>query len=127
MLGHIGDKEKLANLYANSDIFIHPNPREPFGISPLEAMASGTPVIAPNSGGVLSYATDENAWLKEPDAEDYFAAVRDIFNNPEKREQKIKNALDTARRFSWENSTDRLFGLYDKLYGESLTRINPNF
>jgi len=122
MLGHIGDKEKLANLYANSDIFIHPNPREPFGISPLEAMASGTPVVAPNSGGVLSYATDENAWLKEPDAEDYFAAVRDIFNDPEKRERKIKNALETVRRFSWENSTDRLFGLYDKLYGEFSSR-----
>jgi len=38
-----------------------------------------------------------------------------------------ENALETACRFSWENSTDRLFGLYDKLYGESLTRINPNF
>lgn len=122
MLGHIGDREKLANLYANADIFIHPNPREPFGISPLEAMASGTPVVAPNSGGVLSYATEENAWLKEPDAEGYFAAVRDIFNNPENREQKIKNALETARQFSWEKSTDRLFGLYDELYEEFSSR-----
>jgi len=122
ILGHIGDKEKLANLYANSDIFIHPNPREPFGIAPLEAMASGTPVVAPNSGGVLSYATDENAWLKEPDTEDYFAAVRDVFNHPEKREQKIKNALETARQFSWENSTDRLFRLYDQLYEEFSSR-----
>ncbi len=55
-LGHITEKEKLADLYANADIFIHPNPREPFGIAPLEAMSSGTPVVVPNSGGVLSYA-----------------------------------------------------------------------
>ena len=116
LLGHVNDPEKLANLYANADIFVHPNPREPFGIGPLEAMASGTPVIVPNSGGVLSYANEENAWLEEPESDDYFAAVMDIVNNPEKREKKIKNALETARLFSWRNSTDRVFQLYDELY-----------
>ncbi len=118
LLGHINGTEELANLYANSDIFVHTNPREPFGIAPLEAMASGTPVIVPNSGGVLSYANNENAWVEEPVAENYFSAVRDIFNDSERREEKIKNALETARSFSWEHSTDRLFKLYDKLYEE---------
>lgn len=69
ILGHITDKEKLADLFANCDAFIHPNPREPFGITPLEAMASGLPVVAPNSGGVLSYANSENAWLADPSAD----------------------------------------------------------
>lgn len=118
LLGHLRGKEELADLYANSDIFIHPNPHEPFGIAPLEAMASGTPVVVPNSGGVLSYANNENAWIEEPVAENYFAAVRDIFNNPEEREIKLKRALETARWFSWERSTDRLFQLYDELYEE---------
>ena len=35
-LGHL-DKETLANYYATADIFVHPNPKEPFGIAPLEA------------------------------------------------------------------------------------------
>lgn len=118
LLGHLRGKEELADLYANSDIFIHPNPREPFGIAPLEAMASGTPVIAPNSGGVLSYANNENAWIEEPAAEAYFAAVHDVLNHPEKRERKIQNAIETARNFSWEHSTDKLFQLYDDLYKE---------
>ena len=110
------DKEKLADIYANSDIFLHPNPREPFGIGPLEAMASGLPVVAPNSGGVLSYATEENAWLEEAETEGYFAAVRDVFNNDAKRETKIQTAIETARTLTWENSTDKLFALYDKMY-----------
>ena len=63
MLGHL-DKELLADYYANADVFVHPNPKEPFGIAPLEAMASGVPVVAPNSGGILSYATDENIWMR---------------------------------------------------------------
>ncbi|HEY0429468.1 MAG TPA: glycosyltransferase [Pyrinomonadaceae bacterium] len=116
ILGYVADREKLADIYANADIFIHPNPREPFGIAPLEAMASGLPVIAPKSGGVLSYANDENAWLEEPASEDYFAAVQDILNNEERRVMKIKNALDIVREYTWENSTDRLFTLYDNIY-----------
>src|SRR5579864_2830199 len=65
-LGHVGDQEKLANVYANADIFVHPNPREPFGIAPLEAMAAGLALVAPNSGGVNSYADESNACLAEP-------------------------------------------------------------
>ena len=65
LLGHL-DKETLANYYANADVFVHPNPKEPFGIAPLEAMASGVATVAPNAGGILSYATSTNAWLVEP-------------------------------------------------------------
>ena len=57
------DRATLAACYASCDVFIHPNPREPFGIGPLEAMASGVPVVVPNAGGVLEYATNANAWL----------------------------------------------------------------
>jgi alpha-1,6-mannosyltransferase len=58
LLGHLADRERLADIFANCDALIHPNPREPFGIAPLEAMASGLPVVAPFSGGVLSYANE---------------------------------------------------------------------
>src|SRR5262249_38675632 len=60
---HITDPGALADLYVNCDAFAHPNPREPFGIAPLEAMAANLPLIAPRSGGVLSYADETNAWL----------------------------------------------------------------
>jgi glycosyltransferase involved in cell wall biosynthesis len=114
-LGHL-DKELLANYYANADVFVHPNPREPFGIAPLEAMASGVPVVAPNAGGILSYATDENIWLTEPTGENFAAAIREIVENPGQTEFKTKNALQTARANTWENSTDRLLATYDKMY-----------
>lgn len=114
-LGHL-EKEKLSDYYANADIFVHPNPHEPFGIAPLEAMASGVPTIAPNMGGILSYATDENCWLSNPDAEDFAAAVREIVSDEDIRNSKIANALTTARNNSREASTDRLFATYDEIY-----------
>ncbi|MEP7074943.1 MAG: glycosyltransferase [Acidobacteriota bacterium] len=117
-LGQITCRESLADLFANCDAFVHPNPREPFGITPLEAMASGLPVVAPNSGGVLSYANTENAWLAEPNAAAFADAVRRVFFNDESRALRIANALDTAAKHSWETSTDSIFALYDRMYAE---------
>jgi glycosyltransferase involved in cell wall biosynthesis len=124
-LGHL-DKDLLADYYANADVFVHPNPREPFGIAPLEAMASGAPVVAPNAGGILSYATDENIWLVEPTGENFAAAVREIVEDPERTKQKINNALATARANTRERSTDRLLATYDKMY-EDFERRNELF
>ena len=91
-LGHL-DKETLANYYANCDVFVHPNPKEPFGIAPLEAMASGVPTVVPNAGGLLFYANDENTWLVEPAAEQFANAIKEIIKTPELRKEKIKMPL----------------------------------
>lgn len=76
------------------------------------------PVVAPNAGGILSYANEENAWLGEPKTEDYFAAVCDILNDAARRARKVKNALLTAQNYTWENSTDRLFEIYDQMFAK---------
>jgi glycosyltransferase involved in cell wall biosynthesis len=115
-IGHLGDKTRLADIYANTDVFIHPNPREPFGIGPLEAMASGTAVIAPNSGGLLSYANQDNAWLVGPNAVDFATEIKKIVDFPREREIKIENALRTVEKFTWEIATDNIFKNYDQMY-----------
>ena len=120
-LGHL-DKETLADYYANADVFVHPNPKEPFGIAPLEAMASGVPTVAPNAGGILSYATNENAWLVETTGENFADAVREIIENEDLRNRKIENALATARKHTRDASTDRLFTTYDKIYADFQNR-----
>jgi glycosyltransferase involved in cell wall biosynthesis len=116
-LGHL-DKDTLSDYYANADVFIHPNPKEPFGIAPLEAMASGVPTVAPNSGGILSYATNENAWLVEPAGEAFAAAIREVMDDEELRNSKVACALETARANTREASTDRLFATYDELWAD---------
>ncbi|HKC89254.1 MAG TPA: glycosyltransferase [Blastocatellia bacterium] len=116
LLGHISDRAKLIELYANCDAFIHPNPREPFGIAPLEAMAAGLPLVAPNVGGVLSYADETNAWLAEPKGESFAAAARAVFNDPSTRKDRLARARWTARQYHWPIVTDRFFQLYDEIH-----------
>ncbi|HEY8559031.1 MAG TPA: glycosyltransferase family 4 protein, partial [Pyrinomonadaceae bacterium] len=120
-LGHL-DKETLADYYANCDVFVHPNPKEPFGIAPLEAMASGAPTVAPNSGGLLFYATPENAWLVEPTPQNFAAAVREIVENPAGRRRKVEKALETARRNTRAGASDNLLAAYDQLYEDFQNR-----
>ena len=115
-LGHVQDRQALIGLYANCDAFVHPNPREPFGIAPLEAMAAGLPLVAPRSGGVLSYADDTNAWLTEANADAFVAAVKSVFADASVRKDKLARARWTAEQYSWSEVADRFFALYDELH-----------
>jgi glycosyltransferase involved in cell wall biosynthesis len=120
MLGNISGREELADLFANCDAFIHPNPKEPFGIAPLEAMASGVPLVAPNAGGLLSYANADNACLVDPTAEGFAEGIRSVFADAETTKTRVANAESTARRFSWQASIDNLFETYDRAHEEFL-------
>jgi alpha-1,6-mannosyltransferase len=107
------DKVTLAQYCASCDVFVHPNPREPFGIGPLEAMASGVPVVAPNTGGVLEYASPTNAWLAEPTGLAFAEAIRAAARSDPAR---IRAAIETVGRFRWRTATRRYFEAYDDLH-----------
>jgi alpha-1,6-mannosyltransferase len=115
-MGHVRDQRVLADIYANSDLFVHPNPREPFGIAPLEAMASGLPLLVPNRGGVTSYANAENAWTVNPDVDSLANAVEDVFANPETAARKAARALITAEHYRWDQVATSYLELYNELH-----------
>jgi alpha-1,6-mannosyltransferase len=116
LLGHISDREELACLYTNADAFVHPNPREPFGIAPLEAMAAGCPVVVPNAGGVLSYADMNNSWIARPEGKAFAAAVESIFAAPSIREEKCERARRTAAQHRWPDVVSSYFQVYEELH-----------
>jgi len=132
MLGYVRDRQRLAEIYANCDVFVHPNPCEPFGIAPLEAMASGLTLVAPDEGGVTCYAQSSNAWLTKPDATHFAAAVRAIAADPQATARRRAAARTTAEEFDWERVSDAFFDLYDQLHalvlnGASQPALAPAF
>lgn len=115
IVGHIDRREHLAQLVASADLFLHPNPREPFGIGPLEAMACGVPVVLPRRGGVLSYATDETSWLAGPGALGLTQAVRACLARPDEMRRRARNGVARARQFGWAQAAGRYFEAYDAI------------
>lgn len=114
VLGHMA-RPALAGVLASADVFVHPNPREPFGIGPLEAMASGLPVVLPRAGGVLSYATDANSWLTTPDAAGLAGGVRNLLVRPILRQQRRATALVDVKRMAWPAAVATYFDHYDTI------------
>ncbi|MBK9166891.1 MAG: glycosyltransferase [Bryobacterales bacterium] len=115
-LGYVRERHRLADLLANCDAFVHPNPREPFGIAPLEAMASELPLVAPRSGGLIVYANDGNAWLSEPAGPAFAASVHSILADADQRTRRVAAALETARRHSWRSAMTQALRIYDEIH-----------
>ena len=116
LLGHFGRRGELAGLLASVDVFVHPNPREPFGIGPLEAMASGTPMVAPDAGGLLEYADASCAWLAKPEGEAFARAVLEVLSNPLEVRTKVERARLVAERHNWRKISDQFFHTYEAFH-----------
>jgi alpha-1,6-mannosyltransferase len=64
VLGFVHEAERLARIYASADLFLSPGPYETFGLSTLEALSSGVPVVAANNGGVSELVGPTGTWGK---------------------------------------------------------------
>lgn len=103
LLNHPGLEVLPAYLHA-CDIFIRASRTEGFGVSFVEAMAAGLPVIATQEGGLKDFITPEVAWVVEKDRPDQIALqIKDILGNPERTKKVIENARKLAfEKYDWD-------------------------
>lgn len=112
-LGDVPWGEELFDLYRKSDFFILPSITEGFPKTIFEAMAFGLPVIASNVGGISGIILNEvNGILIEPTSGGQIAAaVIKAWSSDRLYYEIIKNGHRTAKYFTVEKQTARLFSL----------------
>lgn len=120
LLGNVPDRRRLASLVASADVFVHPNDREPFGIGPLEAMATGVPVVVPRAGGVLSYAHAGNAWLASPTPDGFADAIAQAITGRD--DVRVVRARETARAHAWPVVARRYLEALDRAHARRVSR-----
>jgi len=111
------DSLKVARIIASCDAFVHANEKEPFGLVALEAMACGTPVVAPSTGGV-SETVDETVGQNAASLEvrDYAEAVEALFE----RDLESLGAAARSRAanlYSWNRVFEDPCMLYAEVSG----------
>lgn len=111
-------RETLNYYYSAADVFVSTPWYEPFGITPLEAMASGTPVIGSNVGGIKFTVRDgETGYLVPPQDPDALGErLAYLYKNPKLlsvfRNHAIRRANDL---FTWERVAFAMTALYEEV------------
>jgi D-inositol-3-phosphate glycosyltransferase len=113
------DQHLLPTYYAAASAVIMPSDYESFGMVALEAMASGTPVIASHVGGLAYLVRDGETGYLVPAREPIKLAERiaDVLRDPEAQARMGERAAETARTYAWSVIVDELLRVFNELLG----------
>jgi alpha-1,6-mannosyltransferase len=109
MPGYVKNRAELARWLASADIYVSAMADETFGISIIEAQASGLPVVGVGAGAMLDRVTEAMGRLgRVGDAEAMSANILSVISGD--HEAMAAAARAHALQFSWDSSMEALFG-----------------
>lgn len=114
-LPSVGSRQELRGLYASARALIHPSYYEGFGLTVLEAMAAGTPVIASRTAS-LPEVVGEAGRLIDPYSDQALeAAILELEEDGMLRERLAAKGRERAREFTWEKAAHETVEVYREL------------
>lgn len=111
ILSDVQDNE-LPVLYRHAMLFVYPSFAEGFGMPPLEAMASGTPVITTQSTALPEVVGDAGVLVEPKNVEQLTQALAQLIDSQQLRDHFKHKGLERAQLFSWQNSAQIMAGQF---------------
>jgi len=118
LTGFVPATEKLA-LHQSASLYVTPSLYEGFGLTPLEAMACGVPVIAAQRTS-LPEVVGEAGLLVEPEPEPFAAAIVEVLNDPTRAADLRRRGLARASTFSWHHTARLTIEAYRDALSDSV-------
>ncbi len=117
----LGNSNEIDKILCYSDLFLLPSEKESFGLSALEAMAHGVPVISSNAGGLAEVNKEGFSGYLAPvgDIETMAQKAKSLLTDEEQHAQFRTQAKKQASLFSIEN----VVGKYEAIYADAITSI----
>ncbi|MFQ3633211.1 glycosyltransferase family 4 protein [Roseiflexus sp.] len=120
-LGRVPD-EDLPALMAGARVFVYPSLYEGFGLPPLEALASGTPVVVANTSSLPEVVGDAGLYC-DPYSVNDIAHQIDVLLEREDLALRLRRAgVERAKRFSWERAARETLSVYAQARAERHAR-----
>ena len=110
-LGYMPE-ETLVVLYRLASVFVFPSLYEGFGLPPLEAMASGTPVVTSNVSSLPEVAGDAAVLVDPYDPAAIADGIQRVLTDETLRADLVRKGLARAKQFSWDQSVRRIREIY---------------
>jgi glycosyltransferase involved in cell wall biosynthesis len=107
----------LPGLYAGADLYVHPSLYEGFGLTVLEAMACGTPVVSGRGGSLPEVGGDAVVWVDPEDVIGLAEAMERALSDPVLRRGLRHCGRARTARFTWEATGQRVFDILRALGG----------
>jgi alpha-1,6-mannosyltransferase len=108
--GHVTGRAELAGHLAAADVAFAPSAAETFGLSVLEALACGTPVVAANTGGAAELLAPDAGVAVPPTPAGLAGGVREVLSWPAVRRRAA--ARGQAERYPWSATVERMLDLH---------------
>ena len=116
-LGEV-DEEDKPSIYRLAKVFVFPSLYEGFGLPPLEAMASGTPVVAGNASSVPE-VVGEAAYLVDPkNAKDMGGAILALLVQDDLHNMMSNAGRGQATNFSWRKTAQETYDIYQHVMNQ---------
>jgi glycosyltransferase involved in cell wall biosynthesis len=113
-LGYLPE-ETLAVMYRLAGVFVFPSLYEGFGLPPLEAMASGTPVVTSNVSSLPEVAGDAAVLVDPYDPQAIADGIYRVLTDETLRRDMVHKGIARAGQFSWEQSVRRVRAIYGEV------------
>ncbi len=111
--GAVNDEE-LVGLYKNARVFVMPSFEEGFGLSILEAMALGCPVVASNTASLPEVGGNAAVYFNPGNLGDMVNKINQVLKNKGLRDQLIEKGRKRYKEFSWEKLAKQTLEVYTK-------------
>lgn len=105
----------LPYYYSSASAFVYPSLYEGFGLSPLEAMACGCPVITSNISSLPEVVGDAAIMVDPYDADEMGKAIVKVLADNGLRKGMIERGFHQAEKFSWERAAKETLRVYEKV------------
>ena len=109
---HNVDDADLPALYAGATIFVMPSLYEGFGLTPLEAMACGAPLICSNASALPEVVGDAALLVNPRDAAEIARTIACVLDDAAQRDDLGAKSLARAAQFSWERTARETLQVY---------------